>query len=284
MKKMLCCLLITALLVILLPIGTLADSRKESELIIVSFGDSITAADKWQSHLETRFNITIINAGVGGDSTKSAMPRFKSQVLDKNPDVVFISFGTNDSAIDMAKYVPIDDYKANLNYYIDECEKIGARVIINIPPPVVDSIYLTRHESAPFEPYGGPNGIVALYAQAARKVAISRGLYYADHNATFKAINNYATYFPDGVHPSDAGYAIYGETASVAYDKLWKGDIDLSGKVDQLDYVLLKRNCFKTLELNELERARADIDRDGAVDHTDYLLLKRICLGTYVVE
>ncbi len=284
MKKIISSLLVSAMLTLLLPINTFADVRKNSDLVIVAFGDSITAAGKWQQHLSTTFGINIINAGVAGDSTNSAMPRFQSQVLDKKPDVVFISFGTNDSALDTAKYVPLETYKENLNYYIDECEKIGAKVIINIPPPVVDSLYLTRHDSAPFEQYGGPNGIVAVYAQAAKEVAISRGLYYADHNTAFKAIKNYASYFPDGVHPSDTGYELYADTVAVAYDKLWKGDVDLNGTVDQLDYILLKRHCFKTYELDEFETQRTDINNDGTVDYTDYLLVKRICYGTYVVE
>lgn len=284
MKKIFVCILVTVLLALSAPVGELAEARGENELVIIAFGDSITAADKWQPRVESRFGVDVINAGVGGDSTKSALARFESQVLDKDPDVVFIGFGTNDAAIDMAKYVPLDEYKSNLNYFIDECEKIGAKVIINIPPPVVDSVYLTRHEAAPFEPYGGPNGLVSVYAQAAREVAIARGVVYADLNAIFKALDDYASYFPDGVHPSNAGYAIYGDTAADAFDKLWKGDVDLSGDVDQTDYVLLKRACFKTYMLDEPEKTRADIDRNGTVDRADYLLLRRICLGTYTVE
>lgn len=284
MKRFFCVALAMLLLAAMLPMGTFAENRRISQLVIVSFGDSITAAGKWQSHLQTRFGIEIINAGVSGDSTKSAMPRFKTAVLDKKPDLVFISFGTNDSAIDMAKYVPIADYKANLSYYIDECESIGAKVIINIPPPVVDSIYLTRHDAAAFEPYGGPNGIVSLYAEAAREVAREKGVLYADQNAFFKSTYDYTVYFPDGVHPSDTGYKLYADNVAPVFEKVWLGDVDLSGEVDQIDYILVKRSCFNTVSLPAEETARADINCDGMINHVDYILIKRICFGTYVVK
>ena len=62
-----------------------------------------------------------------------------------------------------------------------------------------------------------------------------------------------------------------------------KGDINVDGSVDSLDYLLVKRHCFNTYELNEDEFMRADIDENEDVDSADYLLVKRICFGTYVV-
>ncbi|MBQ4316625.1 MAG: hypothetical protein IJC20_00100 [Clostridia bacterium] len=284
MKKLICCILAMAIFTAIFPFGVLAENRKYSDLVVVSFGDSITAADKWQTHLEQYFGMTIINAGVSGDSTNSAMPRFESAVLNRNPDVVFISLGTNDSAIDMAKYVPIETYKANLTYFIDECEKIGAKVIVNIPPPVVDELYLTRHDAELFEPYGGPNGLVSLYAQAARDVATEQGVFYADLNAAFKATSDFTVYFPDGVHPSDTGYKLYADTVAPVFQKLWLGDVNLDSKVDQIDYLFVKRSCFKTVSLTNEEILRADINGDHTIDHIDYLLVKRICFGTYKVQ
>ncbi|MBR6563566.1 MAG: hypothetical protein IKK70_06495 [Clostridia bacterium] len=252
-------------------------------MTVIAFGDSITAADKWQKYVESAHGIDVINAGVGGDTTNSARSRFKRDALDKSPDIVIISLGINDCAIDMDRYVSIEDYKANMGYFIDECKKVGARVLVNIPTPVVDEQYLTRHEAEPFEPYGGPNGIVALYAEACREVALEKNVVSADLNAMFLATDDYTKYFPDGVHPSDTGYKMYGEAVADVFERLWLGDINDDGSIDQYDYILSRRHYFGTIELDEKQLVRADVNCDGEPDIYDYILISRHYFGTYTL-
>ena len=254
---------------------------EDEEIKIIAFGDSITAADKWQKHLEKAIGADVINAGVGGDTTNTAKARFKKDVINKSPDVVIISLGINDCAIDMARYVTLEDYKANMAYFIDECHKIGARVLVNIPTPVVDEQYLTRHKAEPFEAYGGPNGIVSLYAEACREVAREKNVVTADLDKIFLATDDYTKYFPDGVHPSDAGYKMYGEAVSEVFERLWLGDINDDGKVNQYDYVLVMREYFDTYTLDEKQTKRADTNFDGTINQYDYVLIKRHYFNTY---
>lgn len=280
MKKLFCLIFTVVFLALSVPFGVSA----QEELVIVAFGDSITAADKWQKYIEREYSVDIINAGVGGDTTRTAKTRFKKDVLNKNPDVVFISLGVNDCAIDMDRYVDIDTYKENMAYFIDECQKIGARVIVNIPTPVVDAQYLTRHESEPFEPYGGPNGIVTLYAEAAREVAREKNVVFADLNAYFMSLDGYSRYFPDGVHPNDTGYKLYADVAMEAYQSLWSGDVNFDGAIDRYDYILVKRICMNTIALGEKQLLAADVNGNGEADKFDYILIKRHCLGTYKIR
>lgn len=278
MKKTISLLL--AVLILCTPL-CISAAESENELVVIAFGDSITAADKWQKYIEKEYGIDIVNAGVGGDSTHTAMARFKKDVLDKNPDIVFISLGTNDAAIDMAKYTPIDEYKTNMEYFISECKKIGARVLVNIPTPVVDEIYLTRHEAEPFEIYGGPNGLLSLYAEAAREAAVSQNVPYADINEMFLTeTKNYTIYFPDGVHPNDVGYKLYADCVLDVYERLWLGDVNVDGSVNQYDYILVKRKYFDTVKLDERQLVRADVNCDGEIDQYDYILVKRAYFGT----
>ncbi|MBQ4317309.1 MAG: discoidin domain-containing protein, partial [Clostridia bacterium] len=72
----------------------------------------------------------------------------------------------------------------------------------------------------------------------------------------------------------------YGTAAAVTAGM---GDIDANGKVDSLDYLLVKRACFGTYELSDDEYARANINGDDKIDSADYLLVKRIAFGTYKV-
>ena len=59
------------------------------------------------------------------------------------------------------------------------------------------------------------------------------------------------------------------------------GDIDNNREVDVSDYLLIKRSCLKTYELNSIQKVCADIDENGVVDTKDYILVKRYCLNTF---
>ena len=61
------------------------------------------------------------------------------------------------------------------------------------------------------------------------------------------------------------------------------GDVNDDKKVDSVDYLLVKRACFKTYELDASQFVRADVNGDEKLDSTDYLLVKRIAFGTYKV-
>ncbi len=59
------------------------------------------------------------------------------------------------------------------------------------------------------------------------------------------------------------------------------GDVNLNGKIDARDYLLLKRGFFGTYSLNGQARLAGDVNRNGKIDARDYLLLKRAFFGTY---
>lgn len=68
---------------------------------LVCLGDSITFAqegyvDFLKQHLPDN---NIINAGLNGDKTATALTRFKTDVLAHKPDALSIFFGANDAAI-----------------------------------------------------------------------------------------------------------------------------------------------------------------------------------------
>ncbi len=59
------------------------------------------------------------------------------------------------------------------------------------------------------------------------------------------------------------------------------GDVNLNGKIDARDYLLLKRAYFGTYTLTN--NSAGDINRNGKIDARDYLLLKRAYFGTYSI-
>jgi len=80
----------------------------------------------------------------------------------------------------------------------------------------------------------------------------------------------------------DATIFCTGEVTEFEKDFL-KGDINMNGKIDARDYLLLKRAYFGTFTI-ECPQEVADINGNGKIDARDYLLLKRAYFGTYTIE
>ena len=250
-------------------------ANAKSGAVIVAYGDSIAAAGKWQAEFEKITGESVINSGVSGDTSANGLARFESAVASKKPDLVFIAFGTNDASKDMARYVPIEEYKKNLRDAAHRVNNLGARAIIITPPPVVDAQYLTRHDAASFTEYGGPNGLISLYAQAARDVGKELGIAVADVNAAFGS-RNYSQLISDGVHPNDEGYRLYGRTVYETFiDLSSAGDLDFDGVSDKEDVKLIRRAILGKYALSEAQTAAADMDGDGKIDYDDYEMMKK---------
>ncbi len=62
------------------------------------------------------------------------------------------------------------------------------------------------------------------------------------------------------------------------------GDVDGSGEVDSIDYLMVKRYCFSSYAMSDDELIRADVDGNGEVDSLDYVFVKRIAFGSYIVK
>ena len=61
------------------------------------------------------------------------------------------------------------------------------------------------------------------------------------------------------------------------------GDVNNDGKIDQYDYILVKRHYFGTRYLTDDEMTRGDVNEDGTVNQFDYILICRHYFGTYVI-
>lgn len=158
---------------------------------VVLFGGSSTApreeviiyGDLLQDALR-RINpkISIINAGVSGNTTLLARQRFQSDVLNHNPSLVIILFGINDSAIDVWKNPPeiesrvaMVDFRANLEYFVDELLNQDAKVFLVTPnrlrwAPKLREMY----GKPPYSPddEDGFNLVLNDHAEIVRKIAI----------------------------------------------------------------------------------------------------------------
>lgn len=202
--------------------------QDHKQLTIVAFGNSTTAPRKnvkkvyavrlEQILINAGINAKVINSGKPGSHTGSVkdndrfkiahgMDRFDTAVLRYHPDWVIICFGLNDSWVDTdsrwgKSRIPLDEYRRNLSFFIDEIHHEGGRVILMAPNPVGKKFEIWRHRR------------VKKYADVVRKLAKSKKVFFVD---TWKLFNHYVyqrhenidALLLDGMHPNDAGHRIW---------------------------------------------------------------------------
>jgi lysophospholipase L1-like esterase len=113
------------------PVQAAARDKADSG-IIICFGDSLTsgtgadAGMDYPSQLAKMIGKPIINRGIPGDTTASALGRLNRDVLSAKPDTVLITLGGNDLKNGIAKNVAF----GNLKYIVETIQDRGAKVIV----------------------------------------------------------------------------------------------------------------------------------------------------------
>lgn len=171
---------------------------------IVLYGNSIT--DHWPSQSPGFFESHpgIVGRGISGQTSSQFLLRFRNDVVNLNPEIVVINYGTNDIALNSGPYS--EDFTfGNVVSMVDIARANGIKVVLAscLPaegfswrPEVTDAI--AKIQSL--------NTRVQAYAQA-------EGIPYVDY---FSALINedgtamrseYANDMP-AVHPNAEGYAV----------------------------------------------------------------------------
>ena len=79
-------------------------------------------------------NVTLINAGISGNTTREALGRIEQDVLAHRPTLVTVMFGLNDMT-----RVPLAEYRENLQQIVDRCRSVGAEVLLCTPNNVIST-------------------------------------------------------------------------------------------------------------------------------------------------
>lgn len=98
-------------------------------------------------------------------------------------------------------------------------------------------------------------------------------------------------FYTEGVELMSGESKLYGDTyvpngaiatvGGASYVVLVCGDVNCDGVVDQQDYLLIKRICTQTIEVDDIRMSAANVNNDDMIDSSDYILVKRYCFGTY---
>lgn len=129
--------LIKSLLLILIFLLSTACGPKVANLDstgknIICFGDSLTEGygakpgEDYPSELAKLLDQPVINAGISGNTTRQALERLQTDVLNKDPRLVIVQFGANDFFHKISK----NETRDNLDQIVLKIQEKGAVVAI----------------------------------------------------------------------------------------------------------------------------------------------------------
>ncbi|MBN8420988.1 MAG: exo-alpha-sialidase [Verrucomicrobia bacterium] len=203
---------------------------------IVMFGDSTTAPrgslKVYATRVETALqsigsSLSVHNAGIPGNTTRDALKRLQSDVLNYKPRIVVMQFGINDSAVDVWKNppatnprVPLAEYLSNLRRMISAAQEAKAKVILMTTNPLRWTSKLRElYGKPPYDPAaedGFDSATLAGYNDAMRTLAAELKVPLVDVRAAYPdfAAKHQTTVegiLPDGMHPNDLGQELVAE-------------------------------------------------------------------------
>lgn len=168
---------------------------------VIAFGDSLTAGygapagEDYPSRLGQNIGVSVVNAGVSGDTTESAAARLDADVLAQNPRIVIVGLGGND----FLRRVPVATTEANLRGIVRRIQGAGAMVVLL---------------GFRFPAMGGN------YEEMYEKVADEEGCLLIEK--TLAGILTDPSLKSDEIHPNARGYALMAERMSDPMRKLLK--------------------------------------------------------------
>ena len=188
---------------------------------IVCLGDSITHAG-YPAELEKILHVRVINAGIGGNTSRQGLARLQKDVLAHQPDLVVVFFGANDSRQDAPRiHVPLPEFEENLSQIIDRSRATGAAVLLGTLPPIDPEPYYQRHPKTNYLAVGGLESWLAKYREAALRVGKLKGVPVVDLNQLLAKDTTWRK--SDGVHPTEEGNRIIAQQFAREIPPLLKG-------------------------------------------------------------
>ena len=172
------------------------DSRGSA---MIAFGDSLTYGyganeeEAYPARLSKLLKTPVINAGVNGDTTESALARIDDDVLSRNPRIVIVGLGGND----FLRGTPIGTTETNLREIVRKIQAGGAMVVLlGFRFPTLGADYGTMYE---------------------RVADDEHCLYVAD---VLDGIMSDPKLKSDEIHPNAQGYAIIADRVAGPLGKL----------------------------------------------------------------
>lgn len=192
---------------------------------IVFLGDSITQqAEDFedgfislirQNLIQDKFEL--VGKGIGGNKVSDLLTRYKSDVIDLNPDIVFIYIGINDvwHKYDFGTGSDIDLYEKGLRTIISDIKSLGSKIVLCTPTVIGENTgdFVLGNQFKDVETMEKMNGDLDTFSEVVRKLSNEYETELLDLRKIFmdylaeNNINNDAAGIltTDGVHLNEGG-------------------------------------------------------------------------------
>jgi len=189
----------------------------ERPVRVVCLGDSVTGAyyhtgskraycDMLGIALERLYpgaEVTVVNAGISGNTSAQGLARLDTDVLAHEPDLVTIMFGLNDM-----RRTELADYRANVEALVERCLAADAEVVL-CPPTWASNL-----DAMPLD-------LQDQYVAAVEEVAAAHGIVVADCYRAFRDLQQadpeaYDLTMSDAIHPNMNGHKLIAEVIARA--------------------------------------------------------------------
>ena len=192
---------------------------------IVFLGDSITQqAEDFedgfislirQNLVQDKFEL--VGKGIGGNKVSDLLTRYKLDVIDLNPDIVFIYIGINDvwHKYDFGTGSDIDLYEKGLRTIISDIKSLGSKIVLCTPTVIGENTgdFVLGNQFKDVETMEKMNGDLDTFSEVVRKLSNEYETELLDLRKIFmdylaeNNINNDAAGIltTDGVHLNEGG-------------------------------------------------------------------------------
>ena len=192
---------------------------------IVFLGDSITQqAEDFedgfislirQNLVQDKFEL--VGKGIGGNKVSDLLTRYKSDVIDLNPDIVFIYIGINDvwHKYDFGTGSDIDLYEKGLRTIISDIKSLGSKIVLCTPTVIGENTgdFVLGNQFKDVETMEKMNSDLDTFSEVVRKLSNEYETELLDLRKIFmdylaeNNINNDAAGIltTDGVHLNERG-------------------------------------------------------------------------------
>jgi lysophospholipase L1-like esterase len=136
-------------------------------------------------------DVRVINEGVSGDTAEDGVARLRESVLEKEPDLVLVSFGLND----MKNGRAVGAYAADMERIVEEIYGYGATAVLMTTTRLLKGTGMVARVSP--EPFN----------EALRNIASRKAVFLIDVYKEFEGYNT-ARYLMDVAHPNGEGYRV----------------------------------------------------------------------------
>ncbi|HYG75512.1 MAG TPA: GDSL-type esterase/lipase family protein [Planctomycetota bacterium] len=193
-----------------------------ADVKIAYFGGSITAQNGWRpktlAHFKAAFpdaKFSEINAAIGGTGSDLGVFRLKQDVLDKNPDLLFVEFAVNDGGAPPEQiYRCMEGIVRQTWKTLPNCDICFVYTLTEqLSPPMLEGKF--QRSASAMEKLADTYGIPTIHMamEVARLAKEGKLLWKAPLPKTDeekKALGDKVVFANDGVHPySETGHELY---------------------------------------------------------------------------